>query len=148
MNLSGRSFVAARVLILTLGAPLLLASHAPADDSTSVKVGGGLYGRWYFPTVHYFGVTHQASLDIEQSRITATNRCSYRGRKVVVRVASPARITANQLTVFEAKEDDKGNLPNCEVSLVRGTFDYRVRNDRLTLSDGTGETVEFTRKPR
>ncbi len=107
----------------------------------------GLYGEWYFPKVEKFGMTHLASLVIEQSRITATNRCSYRGRTFVARVASPAQTTANQLTVLEAKYDEKGNFPNCQVSLVRGTVSYRLQNGRLLLIDpDSGETAEFTRR--
>ncbi len=119
-------------------------SDAVGEDRET-GIDKGLYGAWYFPKIEKFGMTHLASLVIEQSRITATNRCSYRGRTFVVRVASPAQTTANQLTVLEAKYDEKGNFPNCQVSLVRGTVSYRLQNGRLLLIDpDSGETAEFT----
>ncbi len=127
-------------------------SEGPSDSNAvgedrETGIDKGLYGAWYFPKIEKFGMTHLASLVIEQSRITATNRCSYRGRTFVARVASPAQTTANQLTVLEAKYDEKGNFPNCQVSLVRGTVSYRLQNGRLLFIDpDSGETVEFTRR--
>ena len=146
MNRNGQTSGAARILILTLGPLLFLTSYATADDSTATNEREGLYGEWYFPKIEEVsGMTQVASLVIEQSRITTTNRCSHRGGTVAVRVASPAQITANQLTVLEAKHDSKGNFPNCEVSLVRGTVSYRVQNGGLLLFDpDSGETAEFT----
>ena len=147
MNRNGRASWIARILTLTLGALLFLTGYATADDSTATNGRGEIYGEWYFPKIEKFGVTAAGSFLIEQSRITATNRCSLRSVTVVVRVASPARITANQLTVLEAKYTDKGSFPNCEISLVRGTVSYRVQNGRLFFSDpDSGETAEFTRR--
>ena len=125
-------------------------AEVPSDgnavgEGRETGIDKGLYGAWYFPKIEKFGMTMMMSLVIEQSRIIATNRCSHRGGTVVVRVASPVQITANQLTVLEAKHDEKGSFPNCEVSLVRFTASYRLQNGRLLLIDpGSGETVEYT----
>ena len=144
---NGRVFEAARVLVLTLGPLLLLTSYATADDSTATNVPKGLYGAWYFPSFERSWGTMLISLGIEQSRITSTARCSHLGGSVEVRVASPAQITANQITVLEARREERGRFPSCTVRLIRGTFGYRLQEGRLLLINrDSGETAELTRK--
>ncbi len=137
---------------------LFLAMFGLAISGTMIAVGSaaagdavppGLYGTWDLFEVQSVGMTARVRLTVEKGRVINSTSCSFADKNVHVQVSSPARITADAISIREDRKAHKEYEPgflNCKVSLDKGTIRYRLVGDHLVLRlAGQDEAIALSR---
>lgn len=101
-----------------------------------------VHGNWTTTILDRAGVKAVGKLKIESDRVTMTNECTDGGKTELATVSSSAKVTSTQIILEE--DQSKGvrtaSGATCSVSITKGTANYQVNGDTLTLSEGSIRT--------
>jgi hypothetical protein len=133
--------------VLTLGlVSLTLLSTGCGKDTSSLPI----MGTWGISRNLGNGMTVVQTVKFESGSLTLTNTCTVGGTSGTASVTTGATFTDKSFTTLEEKSASTSvSGAPCRASIEKGTLDYTVANNKLTLRDPSttsDETLELVRK--
>ncbi|UCE83076.1 MAG: tetratricopeptide repeat protein [Deltaproteobacteria bacterium] len=121
-----------RSLVIAATTIALAGGSSFADDAVNPE----LYGSWDLLEIESQGMTAQLTLIIDEGRVAAGSKCSFREFSVSVQTHSAAQITGSEIRVLEPSRAMKEYSPGfleCTASLQEGNMQYELRDGQLVL---------------